>query len=168
MVNKNILARIEKEDVESGLQTQKCKLIIHYLAAISSMLCHHCAEPHAIEETLKSTFPCFCMKFSWVARLLRKLSLWLISLYMISAPRNRIFLRILFLIIYSEIWEKICFLRLAIMGLKVINQKSAGKLVKSCAKYIHPYVEGVLNRKSISCELFRNQCHKEGFELKRL
>lgn len=43
MVNKNILARIEKEyleeekeDLEAGLPAQKCKLIIHYLNNLPS------------------------------------------------------------------------------------------------------------------------------------
>ena len=41
MVNKNILEKMEKEyleeekeDLESGLSAQKCKLIIHYLVSL--------------------------------------------------------------------------------------------------------------------------------------
>ena len=48
-----------------------------------------------------------------------------------------------------------------------VYRKACEKLYKELIMYIHPYINGVLNRKSILCKLFREQCQEKGFELKR-
>ncbi len=50
---------------------------------------------------------------------------------------------------------------------KKVYRKACEKLYKELIEYLHPYISGVLNRKSILCKLFRKQCQEEGFELKR-
>lgn len=182
MVNKNILARIEKEyleeekeDVESGLPAQKSKLIIHYLNSLPSShiinvmpsLCQASHDRGDFEEYISMLLYEIFMDCSTAAEVI---SLADKLIYDISTEKQNIFENLVPDYMFGNLGEDLLF-KIGYDGIETdnskVSRKACEKLCSQLIKYIHPYVEGVLNRKSILCELFRNQCQKERFELKR-
>lgn len=183
MVNKNILAKVEKEfleeekeDLENGIPSQKCKLIIYYLNSlpyedivevIPSLYFWGTRDREVFEDyifiLLREIFM-DCTTASEVISLADKL------IYDISTEKENIFEKIVSDYALEDLGEdlllKIAHDRTATDKQKVCR-KVCERLCSELIKYTHPYVSGVLNRKSILCELFREQCQKEGFELKR-
>ena len=180
MVNQNILARIEKEyleeekdDSKEGLPAQKCKLIIHYLVSlphrhiinVMPSLCRASRDRGDFEEYISMLlYEIFmdCKTASEVISLADKL------IYDINTKKKDIFKNLVPDYMFGNLGEDLLF-KIGHDGIETDKQKicrrACEKLCCQLIKYIHPYVEGVLRRKSILCELFCNQCKKEGVAL---
>ena len=117
---------------------------------------------------MKSTFPYLCEIFIGCSTAAEVISLADKLIYDISTEKKDVFNNLVPDYMLGNLGEDLLF-KIGYDGIETDKQKvyrrACEKLCSQLIKYIHPYVEGVLQRKSILCELFRSQCKKEGVEL---
>ena len=180
MIYTNVLAEMiedeyleeERADLEVGLPPQKCIPIIRYLSCLPSWYATNIMPSLRKASRDRGVFEEYisillreifmdCSTAAEVIALADKL------IYDISTEKQNVFGKIVSDYTLKDLGEDLLF-KIGYDGIEADKQKvcrkACEKLCSELVKYIHPYIEGVLNRRSILCKLFRKQCEREGFK----